>query len=601
MHSEPRPATGGMTATGAINILGRPDMESWALYVREAVQNSWDARLPGEALQVCIETRELDEAQARILREQVFAMLPTGGSPDGWERLHDIGRVVTVTDRGTAGMGGPVRADTSAEVQDFADFVWNIGQPPDKALGGGTYGYGKSVHYRASGPHTIIVHTRCRTDEGVETRLIACAWGADYDHIVEGRRVPFTGRHWWGAESDDPGMPLAPLAGPDADALASALGLPDLGPGTGTSVTALAVEMDDPRAWGRLVAGSALWHCWPRLVGLPDSETVDIRVTVDGEDVRLPDPREHPELRVLVACLEEAVSDAATVPTAASLVRSVKHGQRRRETGRVSLRMHTADPDPVPDGRPFDGPLRHVALMRHPRLVVRYLEGPAPPPPWVGWGGVFVAADECDGAFAASEPPAHDDWVFRSVESVRERSIVKVTLERLRESMREFTTPAVSSPAAAASGGIAALSDGLGDLLASGGAGPVPPVRPPGPPGGPPGRRSTARVTGHSLEPGEDGLVLTASVDVTIRGGADMARLSMSVGVATADGGGVEHEAPAGAAVPRLLGWDHGGRRHDAPVVTVVRGEEAGWSVRVWVPRDTAVVLTPRCAEAADG
>src|SRR4051812_38184209 len=43
--SERRGEFGGITADGMINVLGRPRLDSLALVLREAAQNSWDARL----------------------------------------------------------------------------------------------------------------------------------------------------------------------------------------------------------------------------------------------------------------------------------------------------------------------------------------------------------------------------------------------------------------------------------------------------------------------------------------------------------------------------------------------------------------------------
>src|SRR5690606_26852557 len=68
-------------------------------------------------------------------------------------------RVMTVSDRGTTGLGGPTRADSAVtRNHDFVSFVRNVGEPRDNELGGGTYGFGKGVFYLVSQAGTILVH-----------------------------------------------------------------------------------------------------------------------------------------------------------------------------------------------------------------------------------------------------------------------------------------------------------------------------------------------------------------------------------------------------------------------------------------------------------
>jgi hypothetical protein len=473
--------------------------------------------------------------------------------------------------------------------------VWNVGQPPDKEFGGGTYGYGKSVHFLASGAHTILLHTRCQTRDGPESRLIACAWGEEFALARDDSMVPYTGRHWWGASSPDPELPVTPVTGEDADRIASALGLLDLGHG-GTSIMVLAADVSDHDAWGQTVADAVAWHCWPKLVDVGAGPDMTIDVNVNGARIPVPDPTTHPELSILVSCLRQILHDSAG---AAHKVPITLQRPATR-TGWLALQRHmdrTADEST--GARPFDGPLRHVALMRAPRLVVRYLPGPEPPAPFVGWGGVFLVDDEHDRSFALAEPPAHDDWVPKAVELKPQRRIVNVSLQRVREAVRDFVAPR-SAPQEGESHGLGALSDRLGDLLPIGGPGAVERLRSPGPGGST--RRSSARVERHRLVGTEDGLVLVAEVSVTLRDRVDRGVLSMQVDVATSDGAGVERDAPEGAAMPSVLGWeDPAGGWSPLSTVTVSHDQLDGWRARVLIPRDTAIVLRPHCEEDADG
>lgn len=601
LHSEPRPPTGGVGATGALNSLGRPNLDFWSLYVRETLQNCWDARRVGseETIGVAFELRQFTDDQLRFLTDEVFFDLPEDDRTDHWRRLTSDRTIVTITDRGTTGMGGPTRADTAdPAVHDFADFVWNVGQPPDKDLGGGTYGYGKSVHYLASRAHTILVHTVCATGQGLESRLIGCAWGEEFSAQHEGRLTPHTGRHWWGTEAPDRKLPVAPAIGEEAERIASELGMPRLD-GTGTSIMILAADVTDGSTWGRTVADAVAWHCWPKLVDLGEGPEMAVEVRVGHEPVPVPDPASHPELSQLVSCLAaiDGRSDEGLVH-----MLPIALQKPATQTGRLAMRrlMDRPPADPSP-ARPFEGPLRHVALMRGPRLVVRYLQGPDPPAPFAGWAGVFVAEDEHDRAFAKAEPPAHDDWVPRAVEQKAAKRIVNVTLRRIAEAVRDFVAP-TTPPHDGAGGGLGALADRLGGLLPVGGPGPVERFEGGGSGGGRSSRKSRASVDRHRLEGSAEGLVLVAEVTVTLRDRVEAAVLTMDVDVATSDGTGVERDAPEGAPLPRLLGWeDPGGGWNPAPAVKVSRGRLEGWRARISVPRDTAVVLRPHCRENGDG
>ena len=60
---------------------------------------------------------------------------------------------------------GPSRR-TGAQ-RDFIDLVLNVGQPPDKELGGGSFGYGKAAFYLASRARTVVIDSLCETGAAV--------------------------------------------------------------------------------------------------------------------------------------------------------------------------------------------------------------------------------------------------------------------------------------------------------------------------------------------------------------------------------------------------------------------------------------------------
>src|SRR5205823_2056818 len=246
------------------------------------------------------------------LREAVFAERPPEGLTLDETLSQDLLPVLAVSDRGTAGLGGPTRADVVTEEQrnDFVEFFRNVGAEPDREFGGGTYGYGKSVLYLMSSAHTILAYTRCLDRGRPVSRLMAAALGRAFRRRVRGRPAPFTGRHWWGVL--DRAVGADPLTGAAADGLAHRLGLPGFADGElGTTILIIgAVLGDEPKAAIQAMAEAVLWHCWPKMTASPEREP-GIRFSLgwEDEDIPVPDPDGHPELREFARALRVTRAD----------------------------------------------------------------------------------------------------------------------------------------------------------------------------------------------------------------------------------------------------------------------------------------------------
>jgi hypothetical protein len=420
--SEAYSPTGGLAAEGVLNQLGRPDVEPLEVLVREAVQNCWDARRPSVlGIRVEIGRRHLAPAQVNAIRDELLVDPPPG---------------LPLGDQLVPGM----------QIMYFAvDFVRNIGQPPDKDLGGGSFGYGKAAFYIASKARTILLDTLCRSPDGeLERRFIGCGLGESFDQA--GR--PHTGRHWWGKLVD--GVP-EPIVGADAEAAARVLGLPDREDSRdlGTTVVIVAPGVtpesedgDDPTM--PFVAEAVVWNFWPRMIDTPGgvARTMSFHLTDDGTRLRLPNPRTHPRLRGFVEAMdrlrEEPQGDDDFV-----LDRSVDCLRPIRTLGRLVLQKGVIAPVTLPDravpqgARVTADSVHHVALMRNVELVVKYLPGAVPVTGRNGYSGVFRCAVDVDDAFRASEPPTHDDWTYRAVPHGHDRTYVKVALERIADACRE--------------------------------------------------------------------------------------------------------------------------------------------------------------------
>jgi len=472
--SERVPPTGGAHGDAVRRALGKPDLPFWHVVLREALQNSWDARAQA-SIGFSIDIRETTDNQRGLLR----TLLSDGEVPgldslrialDGTRPLN----LLVIGDTGTRGLAGPVRSDVVAdpdETTDFTSFVFNVGRDPSRAAGGGTYGFGKAVFYLASRVNTVVIYSQTATAGGVEPRLIVAAVS---DRAVVGG-VPYTGRHWWGITDSELPSVVMPLAGAKARDVAEALGLVDrLAPeDTGTTLAVL-----DPGEPGVLDGDDLLndpleliakeferaflqWF-WPHLVGR-DGEP-DIRCSVSCRGVGRAPLRidSDPEIAIYAQAYREAnayLDDPTRPEPFLMTVRSLPLDPKWQRSGAVVIRRAVQ-----PQG--IETKLDNkVALMRSPRMVVSYLDVMADPN-GAYTAGVFIAREEMDSTFAAQEPVTHEAWTPEPRTGGRYKRVVARTLEDIREVAKPHFTVAVEQVSTKKLAGIAHLSRQLGAALA---------------------------------------------------------------------------------------------------------------------------------------
>ncbi|MFD0482348.1 hypothetical protein ACFQ46_07065 [Kineococcus sp. GCM10028916] len=592
LHSVPFDAAGGTHASAARRAIGRPALDPWALFLRETLQNSWDARtdLAGP-IDFAVDYRWMTPQQLQFLRSEVFPVAPPAGL--GLEEMlaePDLALLI-VSDSGTRGLGGPTRADVHVEGRtDFVDFVRNVGRSADKEIGGGTYGFGKGVLFEASAAATVIVFTRTKDQDGqTVSRLIAIGIGESYD--LDG--LQYTGRHFWGRSDREVGV--EPLVGAEAEAVAARLGMTRLGrDGTGTALAVVApvaheeAETSDEEIIRR-IAEAALQWAWPHIV----DETICFQFSHEGNPVELRDPRRDPVLGRYVDAYFAATGQQEDMASDTRFrVMDVKSQRPVKTLGRLGTRFFTAPRDVV-SVIPMDG----VALMRRPRLIVKYLSV-SPDPSGRGQVSVFVADDGVDADFASSEPVAHDDWAPESMRLPKGHfNPVRVALDRIKEEFRNRARVHVPDDHVGTSRVVTQLATRLGSLLtpAPGGApGLRPPraskasgVRSPSAPG-------AARVEGRPRIWLEDGR-LVAEYRVVLEGvwtPGDRLLAEPRVVLAT---GGTESSAPVGADQPAVRQW-----RTTEGGVVAEEGEVAlvDWPTELLVvveqPRETVVLVALR-------
>lgn len=429
---------GDVDGVGAKRLLGTPNIEaSWVL-VRETAQNSWDARGTSPSIDFILNLRRLDEPLVEILRKRVF----TGDAPGtGLAELlrHDEIWALEVSDRRTVGLGGPIRNDLAVEPgidRNFIDLVFNIGAPRDTHLGGGTYGFGKTIMYTLSSVGTVLIWSRCEGASGQEDRLIGSATGEAFNK--DGCR--YTGRHWWGnvITTENRVEPaVGSLARELGDAIFAEHFYHDI---TGTSILILDPQLGggSPEEDVDLLVNAVTWNLWPKLIANQGGRSqMNVSILLNGEPASLPDIQKHPVLSGYEQCLlgvraaESKAAPESFTPRYLVECQEVWCLQPRTLLGHLALTRYPASPQ-------VESPAHSVALMRQAELVVKYLDRRELDVEGFQWAGVFKPVIEVDDSFALAEPPAHDDWVPQAVADKKRRREVNVALREIRKIADEY-------------------------------------------------------------------------------------------------------------------------------------------------------------------
>lgn len=449
----PKPFTeGDLDGQGQGRLLGTSEhVDAIETLVREAAQNSWDARLGGPSgMDFRLDVRRATRDERQCLAGSVF----TGTDQDLDRALPALRPTVTgdlwlleVSDRGTKGLGGSTssrRPPDPEEPTDYRDFVLNLGAPRDQQLGGGTYGFGKTATYRASTCGCVVIWSQARVHGRMESRLIASAMGGSFN-MAERR---YTGRHWWALPNEDGSF--EPMTGTQAIRLGNQIFRTGFGPEeTGTSLLVIQPDMagQTPDDYARTLAAAVTKHLWPKLVP-GNRDQMRITVTLDGVAVPVPGPFDDPVLASFSHALQ-AVRAMETGGEPEEFLGRYSEVRGNPRPGKRNSLLGYLAMAPFPEAaeasqRIVERPRTHdVCLMRsEAELVVRYLAGPALPRDGRSWAAVFKPHRDHDDAFAESEPPTHDDWAPKSVTDPGKKSVVTVALRRIRELLAEWTAPA---------------------------------------------------------------------------------------------------------------------------------------------------------------
>lgn len=608
-YSETVRPVGGLHGDGARRAIGKPDLPFWHVVLREALQNSWDARVAG-SIDFTLELRHLDAGQQSALREMIGPTPPPGLSELVKAALDPAPlEVLVIADRATRGLGGPTRSDVLPgphESTDFTSFAFDLGRDPSRAVGGGTYGFGKVVLYLASKVSTVAMYTQVKTSSGqIEPRFMILSVA---ERAADSGKK-YTGRHWWGMLNPELPDSVVPIVGPEARELAHSLGMhTHLDPtDTGTTLAVLAPHnpfaTDDEEEAGESDVLSQLrvailkW-AWPHLATASGEPTIHFRLLREGHDVDPPRISDDPDISRFAHAYREAeayMADPHHAPSLGTDLHSLPKNDRLRRTGVLALRR-TVEATPTGDQEYRD----KVALMRRPRFVVAYYPIPADPS-GASTAGVFIAADDRDAEFARQEPVTHEAWTPEQPGGGAEKRPVWRTLRDITNVAKRDAKVEADALSTTNLSGVAHLSRRLGGLLA-GILGP----------GGEVQSASRARSSGEpaeisavslgSVEWVAAGDLVTVDFPVTVRSRptTDLTTWILTVEPRIVLEGGQVEEGVPDPALATVEGWlvDHELRvpGPEAPVHTLAGGSRsadlAGKGIAVRVRHDPHVAVT---------
>jgi hypothetical protein len=641
LFSEKFSPSGGAAAKGISVALGAPKLDHVSVLVREAVQNSWDARLrPGTRSDVSVSASvaKFSKSELSALKTEVFNDVPPG-HPLNTCMTTGLHRLV-FEDRGTFGLCGPTFVDRDPKPSDrFLNFCRMFGRASeDDNVGGGTYGYGKAVHFRASSASTIVIYSRVSERNKKLDRLIAMSlWKS-------GQGKLHTGRHWWGVASITRMGAVGPLEGAEAAALAKRLGFtPFEEEQTGTSIMILApnlpgADSGDLELVAKRIAESMVIWFWPRMLGgADDLGKLEFSVSCGGKEIPMLDPRKdvpfNSYARALKSLIVARKENKGVEPP--GYFAELKATRPKARLGFLSLQLANIKPRKIfaitaekdedeAYEHVFGEQVRgtnselprcsHVALIRGPGQVIKYARHRPYIDPGFEYMGVFLVdgkhdhrdrpKNDIDLAFAESEPPTHDDWVAgRPIDSWHQ-TYVRVALRDIKAGVESFVQAGKTQLPSGSQDPLGGLASELGALISAPGDGATRPAggaRRPG--GGKRGEPGGLKLLGDGqLEEKSGRLVYVVPFEVSAPNGKDML-VSASPRVVVA-GGGVEDPdgAPEGASVPEVLEWRGESRRTRSKQLLVRGGERVKYEVVVSVPNDTmlSVSLNARPAEERD-
>ena len=244
------PGMGTINASGVLKNLNGSKLSLTEIFLREAVQNSFDARLKTDENTSLIfkmrafhfKTSQFENFKSLLNKENSKASYY---SKNVEKHFSQNMLNIEVSDLNTSGLIGNYEPTEKIGNQNFTNFVYFTGNDKQKdETSGGSYGFGKAALFAYSKARMIAVYTRIHTTD-YQSRFIV---------ISSDERIKDSNsdRCWWGVKTQfsnkERGFYAAPVLGDEADRIAESIGMiPSEKEQTGTKILVLNAGPEDSK------------------------------------------------------------------------------------------------------------------------------------------------------------------------------------------------------------------------------------------------------------------------------------------------------------------------------------------------------------------
>lgn len=425
-HFEKMSRAGGITGQAVVDSLTGADLSVEEVFAREALQNSCDATLPNLPTRIMIKEIPVSTQSNDVIEYEDKLSNHVSHSINVRKNRDHTQKHVIIEDYNTCGLGGSL-IDAN-ETDHFMRLVYhNATGLSKKGLGagtGGSFGRGKAAYPYASDINTVFYYSVFKNEHNEsDCRLIGVSYSKEY--VVDS--VQMTGRAFWGirnVEEDD--FFVAPLNGSSAHEYAEKIGFrrrADNELGTSILIMNCPVNLSDLRR------AIEIWW-WPRLT--------DNLLHIKIEDID--DNQYSLEYKSdIIINKYVTIYEAMKTSMYGHGISSVVTKENNIIYGELAYAIIDFDKSYQVDSD--DGiKMNSIALIRGPKMVVTYLSPQGISNKHFGCG-IFLAANDSsiDSFFKRSEPPAHDQWSYKSERlEESEQAVLKRIRRQIAKLFRDF-------------------------------------------------------------------------------------------------------------------------------------------------------------------
>lgn len=460
------PRAGSTTANVIRNTMKNTSLGRMELFLRESVQNSFDARdNKQKPVEITFNGYSFTQEQSTYLMKML-------GETEGKHFIKDKGISIPkncfnieVCDSNTSGLSGPYKFEYGKQTKEekkFLTYVYMTGNDDNKLqTSGGSYGFGKGALYLMSESRMLAVYTRVKKDivingkEVYESRFImSCT-----DERLKGDVF----RCWWGKKEEYPeevggGSYATPLLDKEANEFALSIGMtPFLPNETGTHVLIInakeeeTVEKEITENFQEKLPVLLTHWFWPKMV--IESGKIDFKIFFNKEDISdyIPNPRTTYPYSSFTRALREYHNVIVSHGKQSGIIQnySIRFGNPEIKLGDIFLGTDVKDTYEFNNIIEWDLSNPIVATMRNVEFIVQYKSVPIQNATTeAACFGIFHTnldesiarvggtPREVENYFRKIETPTHDQWIHNA--DAGKHDYAKKVEQTIPEKVKEY-------------------------------------------------------------------------------------------------------------------------------------------------------------------